>query len=244
MMAAEKTKCTENERSDAAATRTPQQARRPRRNAPTKEETAGLVPFSILPLTCIVVPAGEAACQRAVDDLLQAGIVGFDTESKPIFTQGALDDGPHIVQFSTMQKAYIFQLHRPECEVAVAQLLASDRLLKAGFGLQSDISHVNRRFGLQIKAVLDVNTVFKLLGYKSSTGLRAGVAIAFNQRLHKSKRITTSNWSLHRLSDAQLVYAANDAYAALCVLLEVNRTHDNWQKALPPPLPDLLKAAR
>lgn len=218
-------------------------AQRKRMNAPTKEETDLLAPFPVIPLARIKVPVGEPACNEAIAALRRARIVGFDTESKPIFVQNAVDDGPHVVQLSTLDTAYVFQLHRPECERAVIEILASPAILKAGFGLQSDMSHSRRRFGITLESVLDVNTVFKLLGYKSSTGLRAAVALVFNQRFHKSKRMTTSNWALRTLSDGQLAYAANDAYAALCVLLELNKKHKDWQKAMPEPVAALLRDA-
>jgi ribonuclease D len=39
----------------------------------------------------------------------------------------------------------------------------------------------------------------------------------FQRRLLKSKAMTTSNWAATQLSDRQLLYAANDAYAAIKV---------------------------
>jgi ribonuclease D len=39
----------------------------------------------------------------------------------------------------------------------------------------------------------------------------------FNRKLLKSKSVTTSNWAEPHLTDRQLIYAANDAYAALMV---------------------------
>jgi ribonuclease D len=35
--------------------------------------------------------------------------------------------------------------------------------------------------------------------------------------MEKSKSVKTSNWALPALQPKQLLYAANDAYAALCV---------------------------
>jgi ribonuclease D len=39
----------------------------------------------------------------------------------------------------------------------------------------------------------------------------------FNRRFLKSKSVTTSNWAMKELTERQLLYAANDAYAALKV---------------------------
>jgi ribonuclease D len=47
--------------------------------------------------------------------------------------------------------------------------------------------------------------------------VKAAVAVLFARRFLKSKRASTSNWSNRRLTEAQLLYAANDAWAALCV---------------------------
>jgi RNA polymerase sigma factor for flagellar operon FliA len=41
------------------------------------------------------------------------------------------------------------------------------------------------------------------------------VAHFFGQKLHKSKRIGTSNWASPQLNERQLLYAANDAHVAL-----------------------------
>ena len=48
-------------------------------------------------------------------------------------------------------------------------------------------------------------------------GVRGAVAVLFNKRFIKSRKASTSNWANPRLSEAQIIYAANDAYAALRV---------------------------
>jgi ribonuclease D len=65
--------------------------------------------------------------------------------------------------------------------------------------------------------VLELNTVFRQQGYRKDMGVKGAVAVLFNQRFIKSRKATTSNWANPRLTDAQLIYAANDAYAAIRV---------------------------
>ncbi|MDT4868282.1 hypothetical protein FQZ97_1032370 [compost metagenome] len=62
--------------------------------------------------------------------------------------------------------------------------------------------------------MLELNHVFRQQGYRKDMGVKGAVAVLFNQRFIKSKKAATSNWANPRLSEAQLVYAANDAYAA------------------------------
>lgn len=186
--------------------------------APSKAETALLPPFPELTLQQIFVPHKQAEFAAAFDDILTAGCVGFDTESKPTFHFGEASDGPHVVQFALTDKAFIFQPHRAEGHAFLTELLRSDKVRKVGFGLQSDRGQIQAKLGVKLEAVLDLNVVFRKMGYNNSMGVRAAVGVVFGQHFHKSKKTTTSNWAAADLSDKQLLYAANDAYAALKVL--------------------------
>ncbi len=199
-----------------------------KRLAPSKEEIALLPPFEGLPLDRVRVPATADRFEAAVDAIRTAGVVGFDTESKPLFDVGATSDGPHVVQFATSTEAFIFQVHREEGLPFVVDLLQADDVLKVGFGLSSDLKHIRRKFGVELRSVVDLNDVFRGAGFRSSIGVRAAVAILFARRFLKSKRQTTSNWALPKLDDKQLLYAANDAWAALRVhqALEEGRIDD------------------
>jgi len=185
--------------------------------APTKEEIALLPPFDGLPLARIHVPATHAEFEAATRAIREAGVVGFDTESKPLFDVGAVSDGPHVVQFATATDAWLFQSHREEGRSFTAALLASDDVVKAGFGLSSDFKHIRARLGIEPRAVVDIDDLFRARGFRKSLGVRAAVALLFGRRLQKSKRQTTSNWARAVLDDKQRLYAANDAYAAFCV---------------------------
>ena len=185
--------------------------------APGKEETGLLDPFEGLSLDRIVTPATLQQFESAASEIRAEKIVGFDSESKPVFLKTTVNNGPHVVQFATRSKAFLFQL---------AELLASEDVLKVGFGLGSDRSHIQNKLGVTMGALLDLNSVFSKNGYRGSTGVRAGVAIVLGRKFHKSKRVTTSNWAAAQLDDRQRLYAANDAYAALCVFNGLNRLRD------------------
>ena len=188
-----------------------------RKIAPSKAETGLLPPFPTLPLGRIFVPITEEHFAAASADIKAAGVVGFDTESKPTFVTGDVSEGPHIVQFALSDKAYIFQLHREICRPWLIELLQSAAVLKVGFGLESDRGQMQAKLGVRLAALLDLNALFRKDGYASSMGVRAAVGVAFGQKFHKSKKATTSNWALPDLSASQLLYAANDAFAALRV---------------------------
>jgi ribonuclease D len=118
------------------------------------------------------------------------------------------------VQLSTLDKAWVFQLHDPACRAVVAELLALRGVTKAGFGLGDDRRRIVAKLGVEPVDVLELNTIFRERGWRKDMGVKAAVAVVFNRRFVKSKKATTSNWASPRLTEAQLIYAANDAYAA------------------------------
>ncbi len=188
-----------------------------RHPTPGKDEIALLEPFDRLGLDQIEVVNTPAQATSALKALAGASVLGFDTESKPTFTVNEQSEGPHIVQLSTLHKAWIFQLEDADCRHAVAQLLESPAITKAGFGLGDDRRRIIHKLGVDLQGVLELNTVFRERGYRKDMGVRGAVAVLFNKRFIKSKKAATSNWANRQLTEAQIVYAANDAYAALRV---------------------------
>jgi ribonuclease D len=188
-----------------------------RLEAPDREQIALLPPFPSLALPQIWLIATAQDAERADAELRGQKVLGFDTESKPTFVRNETSEGPHVVQFASLSKAYVFQLHDPACRAVAGAVLASPDVTKAGFGLSSDVRQISAKFGAAPHAVIDIDTLFRRQGYRKELGVKAAVAVLFGQRFAKSKKASTSNWAARQLSPAQIVYAANDAYAAMCV---------------------------
>jgi ribonuclease D len=181
---------------------------------PDKEQIALLEPFDRLGLDRICLVATASQAHDAWGELARATAWGFDTESKPTFFKDQVSEGPHVVQLSTLDRAWVFQLHDLECRAVVASLLALPGVTKAGFGLGDDRRRIIGKLGVEPADVLELNAVFRERGYRKDMGVKAAVAVLFNRRFIKSRKATTSNWANARLTEAQLIYAANDAYAA------------------------------
>ena len=184
---------------------------------PSKEEIVNLAPMNRLGLADIVLINTLNQAEIAMQTLLTQDVLGFDTESKPTFIKEEISSGPHIVQFATLQKAYIFQLHDNDSSKIVSQLLTNQKIQKVGFGLAGDHVQIKRTLGVHPQNVLDLNDVFRRQGYIKELGVKSAVAVMFSQRFLKSKKATTSNWSNRTLTESQLIYAANDAWAAIKV---------------------------
>lgn len=183
-------------------------------STPGKDEIALLPEFERLGLDRIVLVTNKAQAFEASAALRDHADWGFDTESKPTFVKDQVSDGPHIVQLATLNRAWVFQLHDTGCRNVVAELLATGAHTKAGFGLGDDNKRIRSKLAVEPAGVLELNAIFRARGYRKDMGVKGAVAVLFQQRFIKSKKAATSNWANARLTEAQLVYAANDAYAA------------------------------
>lgn len=154
------------------------------------------------------------AARRAIE---RERFVGFDTESKPTFAKDVVRLGPHVIQFALQGSAYIVQVQHPHALAFLKAILESEEIVKVGFGLRSDRLPLSRNLGIQLRGGVDLSHALRTLGHKDELGIKAAVAVVLHQRLSKSKRVTLSNWAARQLRPEQLIYAANDAFAALKV---------------------------
>lgn len=169
----------------------------------------------------LVRTESELALARAA--LTQAAVLGYDTESKPVFTVGQRSDGPHLIQLATETHAYLFPIvsatQQALCQAVLKEVLESTSILKVGFGLSDDNQMLQRKLAIRINHVLDLSRSLSE-SRKKQMGAKRAVEKYFGQVLQKSKRVSTSNWAAEHLQERQLKYAADDAQSALLVYLK------------------------
>ena len=173
-----------------------------------------LPPYDGIKLADVRMVKSEHDAAEALRALMAMDVIGFDTESKPTFLKGEVSTGPHLVQLATDDCAYLFQIGAvPSLEV-LKPVLECDSILKVGFGLQDDIKRLRAKLGIETSNVLDLSTALRK-NERNTLGAKTAVARFFGQKMQKSKKITTTNWALPRLSEKQILYAADDAHVAL-----------------------------
>ena len=147
--------------------------------------------------------------ERAMADIRQESVAGFDTETRPAFRKGE-SHLPCLVQVATARAVYLFQLARMDFSAALAELMAAPAIVKAGVSIADDLRQLNLVFPFAQASVLDIGDIAYRHGLRQ-TGLRnlAGLFLGF--RIPKGTR--TSNWAAPRLSAQQITYAATDAWA-------------------------------
>jgi RNA polymerase sigma factor for flagellar operon FliA len=192
-----------------------------------------LPPYAGISLANVRLVRTPEEAAQALADMAPRDAIGFDTESKPTFRKGEVSTGPHLVQLATDEHAYLFQIGTLSGDAAASSpaiavlrtVLESSTILKVGFGLGDDKRRLHAKLGIETNNVLDLATALRR-GERNAWGAKTAVERFFGQRLQKSRRITTTNWAMPRLSDKQILYAADDAHVAL-------RIYRHWRAQAP-----------
>ena len=180
-----------------------------------------LPPFKNLNHQNIVVIENIEQYKTIEEELKAAIFLGFDSESKPTFRVGEVSTGPHLIQFATEHKAYLFHVNSSTLKF-LQPILSNPQQIKVGFGLKND-KHIFHKKGIELESCVDLAKGFSHFGFTQQMGVQKAVALLFGQYLSKSKKVGTSNWAQKPLTLQQISYAAADAYAALLVFLELRK---------------------
>ena len=157
--------------------------------------------------TRVISSAHDAA--GALARIREETVVGFDTETRPAFRAGE-SYLPSLAQVATAHAVYLFQVGHREVAAVVAQVLASEHIVKAGVGVADDLKSLKKVIEFTEKSIVDLGAAAKRSGHKQS-GVRNLVALFLGYRIPKGAK--TTNWARSRLSEQQITYAATDAWA-------------------------------
>ena len=161
----------------------------------------------------IEVVLTEAEAEKAVDYLLAQPILGIDTETRPSFKKGRLNQVA-LLQVSTHDVCFLFRLNLIGMPQAVVRLLEDQSVPKIGLSLHDDLMMLQRRVEFNRGYFIDLQDKVKEIGVEDMS-LQKLFANFFNQRISKRERL--SNWEMDVLGDKQKTYAATDAWT--CILL-------------------------
>jgi ribonuclease D len=168
----------------------------------------------------IILVATREDLALAANDLRHETIIGFDTETQPVFQKGQGQKPPALVQLASANAVYLFQLREKMVLPLLAELLASSHIVKAGIAVAGDLVGLKRIFAFEESNMMDIGFAARGQGMRQ-TGLRNLAAILLGIRVCKACR--TSNWGAHVLSQQQIIYAATDAWVSRELFLDFQR---------------------
>jgi len=146
--------------------------------------------------------------EAAMADLRAERVAGFDTETRPAFKVGQ-SYPPALAQLATARAVYLFQLQQLDFEPELAELMASEGLVKAGVSVRDDVRALKKLYAFSERQVVDLGDAVKRHGLKQS-GVRNLAGLFLGYRIPKGAK--TTNWAAARLSEQQIIYAATDAW--------------------------------
>ncbi|MFW6019635.1 MAG: 3'-5' exonuclease [Bacteroidales bacterium] len=145
---------------------------------------------------------------ETINDLNNEPIIGIDTERKPSFKKGRINP-ISLIQLATQNKVYLFRINFIGIPVNLISLFKNPGILKVGIGLEDDIQGLKQINPFNPQGFIDLSKYFQAKEYKQSS-LKYLAATVLNIRISKSQQV--SNWERKQLTNAQIKYAATDAW--------------------------------
>ena len=140
--------------------------------------------------------------------LNKTDLLGFDTETKPTFTRGKRHK-VSLIQLSTDDLAVLIRINKIGLPEELLRLLSDNTVIKAGVAIHDDIRFLKGVRKFSPDGFIDLQSFVKDFGIESS-GLKKLTAIILGFRISKRQQIT--DWEADKLTEAQQVYAATDAW--------------------------------
>lgn len=171
-----------------------------------------------------VIDSVGAEFNRAIAYLRSQKVIGFDTETRPTFTPSQPRYGVALLQLSGPDKAFLFRVNCMGMHRRLCNLLASDKVLKVGAAIHDDIKGLQRLREYVPAGFVDLQKIVCEWGIRDKS-VKKMAAIIMGIRISKSQQL--SNWEAEKLSDAQALYAATDAWVCREMYLRLMREEKN-----------------
>jgi len=155
----------------------------------------------------------------AVEYLKQFKVIGFDTETRPVFRKNVTRKVA-LMQLATMDKCFLFRLNRIQYPDVLDDIICNDEVIKVGLSLRDDFAALRQRSDCSPLNFVDLQSFVKDYDIKDMS-LQKIYAILFNKKIAKNQRL--SNWEAKVLKNSQKMYAAIDAWASLRIYNYLNR---------------------
>ena len=180
--------------------------------------------YASFPGKIYVIDSVGAEFNRAIAYLRSQKIIGFDTETRPTFSQDQPRYGVALLQLSGPDKAFLFRLNKMGMHRRLCNLLASDKIVKVGAAIHDDIRTLQKKHFFEPAAFIDLQKIVCEWGIRDKS-VKKMAAIILGIRVSKTQQL--SNWEAERLSESQARYAATDAWVCREMYLKLLASEKN-----------------
>jgi len=154
-----------------------------------------------------------------IEYLSQQKLLGFDTETKPAFKKGVVNEVA-LLQLSTKDRAFLFRLNKIGLPNGLKNILENPEIQKIGVAIRDDIKGLQKLNNFNPGGFVELQDHVKGFGIQDFS-LKKLSAIVLGFRISKSQRIT--NWEAPDLTEAQQIYAATDAWISHRIFESLNQ---------------------
>ncbi len=179
-------------------------------NPKITNEEINLLPLGAFSGEIILISHPENL-RAAFDEINRYSVVGFDTETKPVFVRGH-QNKVALMQIAVEKKVFLIRLKATGITQEIIDFLENDQILKAGVALRDDVKALQRIRHFKPGGIAELNEMAKKAGLEIE-GVRKLAGLLLGFRISKSAQ--TSNWEAAELNEKQLSYAATDAWVCL-----------------------------
>ncbi len=159
----------------------------------------------------IMVVRTEKQRTLALKEMAEERILGFDTETRPVFRKGKKPGPPSLIQLATADCVYVIQINiLPLCN-GLCELLSNKKIIKTGVAVRDDILGLQRIAKFKPSGFVDLSNISANADMQTH-GLRNMAANLLGFRISKSAQC--SNWAKEKLTNQQVNYAATDAWVS------------------------------
>ena len=171
-----------------------------------------------------VIDSVGAEFNRAIAYLRSQKIIGFDTETRPCFTQNQPRYGVALLQLSGPEKAFLFRVNKIGMHRRLCNLLADPKILKIGAAVHDDIRGLQKLSEFQPGGFIDLQKIVCEYGIRDKS-VKKMTAIILGFRISKTQQL--SNWEAEHLSESQCKYAATDAWVCREMYIRLMNSEKN-----------------
>jgi ribonuclease D len=159
----------------------------------------------------IVVISTEDHIKKTFDEIGNHRVVGFDTETRPVFVRGH-SHPVALMQIALPQKVFLIRLKHTGIPAEMIHFLQNEDILKVGVALRDDVKALQRIKRFKPNGIFELTELTRKSGIEAE-GLKKLAALVLGFRISKSAQ--TSNWDADQLNEKQTLYAATDAWVCL-----------------------------
>ena len=173
---------------------------------------------------------------KAVAYLRTQKVIGFDTETRPVFSPGQRHNHVALLQLSGAGQAYLFRVDRLGMRKLICGILSNPRIVKVGAAVHDDVRGLQYYQHFDAKAFVDLQKIAYEWGIRDKSVKKLAANI-LGVRISKSQQL--SNWEAEQLTAPQQMYAATDAWICREMYLKLLKCekHPLTPEELNPPQP-------